>query len=175
MLSALGTRFGSCHSPWLLLPWSAIAAAAGPAWARRGMGRVAGAKASQLLQPPHATSKAFNVHKTSSAFIPGLWQSLSPNPMGRGTEEHLCYGAGGREGDPRVRGCFAGPGVPSHHRTPHIRATVASPEAFPSPQPEFGDQTPTDTKCKSPSKTTPRAKANPKPLQQANCLRLFMG
>lgn len=39
--------------------------------------------------------KAFYTHKTSSACIPGLWQYVSPNLVGRGIEQRLCYQAGG--------------------------------------------------------------------------------
>lgn len=33
----------------------------------------------------------FYTHKTSSAFIPGLWQYISPNLVGRRIEQSLCY------------------------------------------------------------------------------------
>lgn len=95
---------------------------------------------------PHTTSKAFYMHKTSSAFIPGLWQSLSPNPTGRGMEQHLVMGLGGGKETPVLWGALLGQGDEPWHgarvpprtgppSSPCIRAKVTSPKAFPFLQP----------------------------------------
>lgn len=124
---------------------------------------------------------AFYTHKTSSAFIPGLWQYISPNLVGRRIEQSLCYQAGrdrrrypsyvmhrwGRETSPgagqRSR-CPTGPSPAPHAARAAVtvpggisclRSLAAGTAAY-----IWRIELPHTSECKSPSKTMQCANAS---------------
>lgn len=93
---------------------------------------------------PHATSKAFYMHKNSSAFMPWALVILVTKPNGqKGWSNISAMGlVGGKETPVLGDALTPDPTTPQDPpSSPCIRATVTTSEAFPSLQtlPEFGD------------------------------------